>query len=470
MTISRPTRSFSRLAALVLSALLALALAPAAAQTPSPPPVAPPSTRSGTCFRIVGHGAWPRGALAAALEAAQAAARPAARIYGSRPGGDVFPRDIHLYRDPADFVCREGEITGGRFRHALAFSAFVFRNAHVALQPPLDPEVLEAAGLPRMTCRQIAHEAAHLYCFAVAPAFRDHPSWYSEGAAMWIADRVMRERGLSAGIDGDPVTATRIGIVQGMRASGRAPQLVQVIRNAVHGLASDERYAVEWAVFAFLMQGERRHPFEAALARARRMPPGRDFADRLAARVIEAFGADAMQDLDRAFGRWLAGFEPAWDEEAPALEVRGPRWTQIAFPDAPAAAWRTEAVEGKRIVFRGRLTFLPGHGASAGLLFGSGPDGHLAVTITPDATVLRAFERNTKRWVEIGRARFDPRPAGASIRFQVAVDRDEARIRVGGEERLRRSLGRRSAHGRWGVAVDEGTAVVWDRVRVRTAP
>jgi hypothetical protein len=441
--------------------LLVLAVLGAAAQETT--------TLESDRFRLICH--FEAGPLAReALAAAEAAVQGAEELYGRLRVPEAARRDIHLYRDGADYVRREGRITGGAFRHSLAFSSFLYRNAHVALQPEVPDAVLREVGLPALTRRQIAHEATHLICFVAMPSFRDHPEWFAEGGAMWVADGAMRRNRWSDGFQEDSVTSTRIVLVQKLLATGRMPPLRDVLADGLGDrVPHAERYALHWLLFTFLRRGEAARRFQQVLARARRLPGGADFPARLYGRFLDAFPPDAMDALETDFAAWVRSLRPEWDELEPSLQVQGHRWIQIAFPDRPAAAWKTAGPEKPAFSVAGELRLLEGYEREASLLLGRGSRGHVAVVLAAGGGVeLRAFHAADRRWERLARVRREDPPAGARTRFSVRVDGDRIRVVIAGSLALERSVPGWPLVGPWGVAVSEGSAAEWTGVRLRS--
>ena len=117
-----------------------------------------------------------------ALVTAEAVWPLAARIYGAGEA-DGGPFEIYLYRDADTYRRVEERVTGGRFRDHLAFTSWRSRQAFLALQPESSDAALAATGLPALTRRLVAHEAAHLVCYHAQSNYRGHPEWLAEGLA-----------------------------------------------------------------------------------------------------------------------------------------------------------------------------------------------------------------------------------------------------------------------------------------------
>ena len=69
------------------------------------------------------------------------------------------------------------------------------------------------------------------------------------------------------------------------------------------------------------------------------------YIQRLHSFIEGAIGRDELKKIDGAFEKYVRALKPQWDEVYRSLETSGPTWTQIAFPDTNAIAWRTQAVK-----------------------------------------------------------------------------------------------------------------------------
>jgi hypothetical protein len=68
---------------------------------------------------------------------------------------------------------------------------------------------------------------------------------------------------------------------------------------------------------------------------------------------VKTFDPSDFETLDGAFAAYVRSLSPKWNEVYRSLETAGDDWTQIAFPDVNAIAWRT------RPITRGGAEHLP---------------------------------------------------------------------------------------------------------------
>lgn len=398
-----------------------------------------------------------------ALDAAESIVALARETFG--PTNRERELAIHLHRESADYVRLEGRITGGVFRHNLAFSSFIYKRAHVAIQPECGTEVFRSLGLSSLTRRQIAHEAAHLMSFAAMPSYRHHPEWFSEGAAMWIAGVAMRRKRWAQSIDRDPSTSMRIVLAQRLLRERRMPTVADILAGRTRTLAADERYAIHWIFFRLLKQRAWQRRFDWVLREARALEPGRDFPDRLRERFLVAFPAKETDRMDAAMRRAIEKMKPRWEIDGTPPQVDGTTWWSIAEPDQSVAAWRVEPITKDAGRVTGHLTILPGCHDAVRLLFGRTEKGGfwgIRFSLTEGIAVAR-YDPKTRDWRSVATERSPFPQAGARVRVDVSSGR--VAVDVGGRERLAVSLPDVSIRGRWGIAAEEGAAARWSRMK-----
>lgn len=441
----------------LVSALLGLVLAPlVAAEEP------PTTVREGRWFRVVCHFRHDR-AADDALAAVEAVGPLAAKLYGlrSEPAGD--PLEVHLYFTTADYEAADRELTGGRFQRNLAFAHHESRSAHVALQPPVGEEVLDRVGLPVLTQKLLAHEAAHILRYRAMPSFRSHPMWIVDGAATELAYRALLARKRIESVEQSPLGATEIGRAKRVRKEGRLPSVGDLLLDRTDELAFYERYACRWLLFRFLASGARAEGFATVLQRLRQMGGGADFAERLRTRVVAAT-ADT-QKLDTGFGAWLDRLEPAWHERFRSLQTGGGAWMQAAFPDTNAIAWRTTPVGKEAYALGGWVEVLPGANVQMNVLLDKTDAGFVSVALRADGWLtVFDYDAKTDRWNRLGSTRHEALRAKGRVPFLLRVGEGRLAVFLEGEEALAVDVSGRAMDGPWGLGAQAGTCGLWHDV------
>jgi hypothetical protein len=418
-------------------------------------------TRDGRHGRVVVHFEDPAAAEAAfdTVVAARAAAR---RLL---PSG-ALPRrvrpTIHLYRTPADYRRAEAAITGGKFADANAFSSHARQDAHVAIEPDQDDELLRAVGLTAQTRRMIAHEAAHLALYAACENHPDHPLWLAEGFATWVADEVLSGSGVP--LAEQPLASTRMALLLGLFEKDALPTVPEVLGGDLPGLTQNEKYSVWRQLFRCLATGRSRPRLRRFLGEVTRMRAGRDLAVRLRAKLEEVVGP--LDRVDAAFRRSVHDLEPAWEQAYRMLEIREDGWIQLAFQDVNALAWRLRPVGRESFDLTGTLEILTPGSPQMNVLLARRERGFVSVAFRAgDGVTVFRFHAAADRWQRLGRSTAVVPEVGRRHAFRIRVRPDEIEIRLDGGEPLRVRTG--SVSGPWGLGVQAGGGGIWRGVQAR---
>ena len=446
-------------------ALAAFALLGTAAHaTPAPDD---PLVRDGPHFRLVCHLGDERIA-AAALETVEAIWPLASGFYGFTDAPLDPLLEVHLYRDAAAYRAAEQTLALGAFGKNLAFSSYATRAAYVALQPDLTDETLAAVGLTTQTRHLLAHEAAHLVRFRASPAYRSHPGWFGDGAAIWIEEETMLARGWSAGLDEDPYVATDAVRVQKLAAGGHLPTAENLLRDDTKGLEMYDRYAARKLLFRRLVSRRDGAAFRAAAARALQIPAGPDHATRFFDTITEPYRTEGLEELHLDYERFVRTRTPAWDETLRSLSTTGDAWTQIAFPELNALAWRRAPLGEVPYEVRGELEILPcgTRVQQMNVLLGRADDGFVSVAFVAGwgVDVMRYHSRDN-RWEKLATAPSKIVLAKRRLPFRVAVEGQRVSVRLDGNDLVAAAVKDHSMAGPWGLGVQAGGAGFWRGVR-----
>jgi hypothetical protein len=427
--------------------------------------------RTGPHFRVLCHFDDEK-AADAALETAEAIWPLASELYGLSAAPLDPPLDVHLYRRAADYLAAEREIGLGQFDKNLAFSSYETRSAYVAVQPDLTDEALAEAGITAQTRHLLAHEAAHLVRWRAAPAFRSHPDWLSDGAAIWIEEETLASRGWSAGGGEDPYVASDMIRAQRLLAGGHLPSAAGVLRDETKDMDMYDRYAIRKLLFRRLVTRNDAPAFRAALLAAWKLEDGPDFAKRFQETVLAPYAAEGLAGLDLDFEQFVRSQTPAWDEVFRSLATAGDAWLQAAFADRNAVAWRTSPVGSDAYEVRGQVEILPGSGRSQqmNLLLCRAADGFVSVSFVAGygADVFR-FHAADDRWERIAVAPTKAVQLWRRVPVRVTVDGSKLTLRIDGTDVATADVQGHPMSGPWGLGVQAGAAGVWRGIRVEKA-
>jgi hypothetical protein len=424
------------------------------------------TVRAGAHYRVICHFKSDEIA-AAALETAESAWPLAEELFGVKEAAPATPLEIHLYRSAADYEQAEAKITEGRFRANLAFAEPKTKSAHVALQPDRGDEALAALGLNAQTRRLIAHEAAHLFRYATMPNARSHPDWLADGAAGWIDDEAMTRGGFSPGSETDPYAATCMLAVQRLVQQGKPPTLDALLRDRIEDLPPNARYGLRWLLFRFMETEPRRDAWKKILLEARRLGGGKEYAEKLRTATADILGADHLPILDQEFQKYLASLKPQWEEVYRTLDTRGNVWTQMAFSDANAIAWRTEPVGKDEYGVGGALRILPGGKKQLNLLLGRDDAGFISVAfVAGDGVTLFDYHADRKDgWERLGGAEIAELALDHWTPFRVDIRRGNIEITLNERVVLTAPLRGRTMSGAWGLGAQVGSTGQWRDIK-----
>lgn len=428
--------------------------------------------RAGPHFRVLCHFDDDRCA-AAALETVEAAWPLASSLYGLPDEPLDPPLDVHLFRNAADYLAAERELSGGRFAQNLAFSSYDTRSSYVPVQPDLSDEALASVGLTAQTRHNLAHEATHLVSYRATPNFRAFPQWASEGAAVWAAAETMTARGWSAGLGEDPFVAADMVLAQKLLANGKLPTAAQVLRGETKDLGLYERYAVQSLFFRRLVTRNDGAAFRAAFLEAVRMPERPDFAERFLEAVEKTYATEGLAGLDLDHEQCVRSQTPAWDEVFRALSTAGDAWTQAAFGDHNAVAWRTAPVGAAEYEVRGQVEILPGLGKSqqANVLLGREKEtGFVSVAFFAGYGVnVFRYQAKEDRWEKLAAVPVRAVQVWRRLPFRISVAGSKLTLRVDGTEVASVEVPDHPMTGAWGLGVQAGAVAAWRGVKVEAA-
>lgn len=438
------------------------------------PKGAPPARHvlEGRHFRVLCHFEG-RKAAREALVAAEAVWAPAVEVLGKAP--ELEDKiEIHLLRDPETYREVEQAITKGKFARNFAFSSWETRAAYVTVEPVYSDALLARIGLTMQTRRTIAHEAAHLVVYHAWPNYRKHPSWLSEGIAIWAADQAFVPGGTAKLLGSRPYAAQRIGRLRDQAEAGRLPPLRDVLAwDRYRDLGFHGRYAFWWGFFRHLYIGPRADAFRRVLDSIGAMPVGGSFRGALLTAMTKAFADEdgSFDTLHADLVDFAGSLETTWEETLRTLDIRGRTWWQLAFPDKNAVCWRRRSVGLTTYRIEGMLEIQPAGLQQMNVLIGRRKElGFLSVAyrVGVGVTILQ-YDAKQDTWSTLAFGKSEKIRAKRRHRFSVEVDGKMVRALLDGAEAVRAEGVAQPLEGAWGVGVQAGGAGAWTDIRLRTA-
>ena len=446
-----------------------VAFALAASSAPASPTGPAVIEKTGPHFRVLCH-IDDDAIAAAALETVEAVWPLASSLFGL-PDEPVSPRlEVHLYRNVADYLAASRELAGNDFDRNMAFTSFETRSSYVALQPDLKDEALVRVGITSLTRQSLAHEAAHLVEFRATPNFRAVPQWLAEGSAVWIASETLVAKGWAPAREEDPFCAADMVRARQLLACGALPLAKSVLRDDVNWLDLYDRYAVQTLFFRRLVTRRDNAAFRGAVLEAMRLEPCADYAKRVRELVEAVYATEGLDGLDLDYEQFVRSQTPAWDELFRALSTSGRAWTQAAFEDHDAIAWRTEPVGLTSYSVGGEFEILPGTGEADQMNFllarnSRGDFVSLAFRAGFGVAAFR-YDAAEGQWHAIGEAPLKSVQVKRRTSFRVDVDGWTVTVRLDGVKVLTVDVKDHGMSGPWGLGVQPGAAGVWRDVKV----
>lgn len=394
-----------------------------------------------------------------AIAATDAAVAALVRQFGNiaeRPAGQVTAT-IQVYARESAYARAVRRIGAVRFEENLAVTDYERAESHVVLQPTRIGSVIQAIGLPLLTRRQIAHEAAHLWCDARWPNdYRSAPRWLREGLATWASEAAMRSLNAITRAEDDPFLSTRIVLAQ--RAAGRLTDAARPSSMQDPFAAFDvaTTYAFDWAwCRMYVDAANRRGDDVSSVAKS----------DVSIESLVKEFANRPGMSM-QALTDYVRSMRPEWEQEGRSLEIHGTDWYQMAFRDAAALAWRTRGPASVPYRIRGTLHIPDKAADHASVVFARDAQGHLAVVLRPSAGfAISEFSQKSGQWRELARAAAS-RSSSGPIQFQIVVKPGSVRLEIDGRRVCEADTGDKRLIGPWGVSVPAGGAARWHGVEV----
>ncbi|MFQ5411782.1 MAG: hypothetical protein ACE5EC_05775, partial [Phycisphaerae bacterium] len=191
-------------------------------------------------------------------------------------------------------------------------------------------------------------------------------------------------------------------------------------------------------------------------------------ATKLVTYFEESFGKEGLDRLNNEFREYVKSTQPKWREIYRALETKGKTWTQIAFAEKNAIAWRTKRIGRSTYRVTGSVEILPNDGRQMNLLLGRDGGGFISVSFVAGYGVnVFRYDSRKDQWAELAKAAVPSIRVGRKIPFEVQVDVADLKVFVGKKAILEAHAGNKDMTGPWGLGAQAGSAGRWRKVRVR---
>lgn len=368
------------------------------------------------------------------------------------------PASVVVHRDASSYQRAIRSIGAKGFEENLAVTDYDRRESHVAVQPACRSELMQRIGLPLLTRRQLAHEAAHLWCDERWPRdYRAAPRWLREGLATWASEVAMRKLGLIDKAEADPFLSTRIVLAQ--RGAARLVEFQSPSRtyDPFAGFDRQTMYALDWAYCRWRLED------------SGDSNPGESFyaTHGMSIEQLVAWFTRDSAGAMKSFAADLRSMKPEWEESGRSLEAHDAEWIQVAFSDRRATAWRRGGPSYAAYRIKGSLQWVGTSESESRVLFARDAFGYLAATFgNRNGVEISRFDERTGSWRSVARNENCSPSAGAPCEFEIVLKRGRVAIEVGGRSVCSADTPGMWIAGPWGLSVEANKAAVWRFVRI----
>lgn len=391
---------------------------------------------------------------------------------------ELFRDDFSEYEDDAmielhlqlrDYQNADKSLNDGRFRNNWSFANASAMQGHIALQPPVPTELLDAAGIPVQTKLMVGQVATHLLRYRAFPNFRSHPEWFTEGLAFYISVEAAHSVGMMGSLEDEPWTSTHIVRIAKLLEENPKVTIETILnKEDIKDVSSGREYALRGL---FLIWLDEIGALPEVIDEARRLGGGSAYVGNLNNAVAEAIAMAGVEKSDSAFRAWLGEFSPMWEERYRSLQTSGDVWMHGAFSRNNAVAWNAQELGSRDWEMTGSLKVFEGDKAQMNILLGKSDSGYISVAIGPSFGVTvfhRQYTDNGKKskWVRLIHKDMKTLELNEWSDFKISKRQGRLMIKINKERPVRIELGEIDVAGQWGLGVQNKSAGLWRDVKV----
>lgn len=376
---------------------------------------------------------------------------------------------IELHLQLQDYYNADKLLNDGRFRKNWSFANSSKMQGHIALQPPVPTELLDAAGIPVQTKLMIGQVATHLLRYRAFPNHRSHPKWFTQGMAVYVTEEAARSIGMIGSTEDEPYTSTHIvGVIETLEEHSKIGIKTILNEEDIKDVSSGREYAIRGLMMFWL---EDLGVLQGIISEARRLGGGDLYVKNLNEAVVNAIAGAGIEDSDSAFRDWLSGFSPKWDEQYRSLQTSGDVWMQGAFSRNNSVAWNSQELGERDWEMTGSFKVFDSEKTQMNILLGKSDAGYISIALGPDFGVTvfyRKYSDNGKKsnWIRLIHKDYQSIELNEWSDFKVSKRRDRLMVRINKDRAIRVELGDYDVSGPWGLGVQNKSAGLWRDVKV----
>jgi hypothetical protein len=376
---------------------------------------------------------------------------------------------IELHLQLQDYYNADERLNSGRFRKNWSFANSSEMQAHIALQPPVPTELLEAAGIPVQTKLMIGQCATHLLRYRAFPNHCSHPKWFTQGMAVYVTQEAARSIGMLGSSEDEPYTSTHIvNVLETLEEHTKIGIETILNEEDIKDVSTGREYAMRGLMMFWL---EDLGVLQDVINEARRLGGGDQYEKNLNKAVVKAIAEAGVEDGDSAFRDWLGGFSPKWHEQYRSLQTSGEVWMQGAFSRNNSVAWNSQELGERDWEMTGSFQIFDSEKTQMNILLGKSDAGYISIALGPEFGVTvfyRKYSDDGKKssWIRLIHKDIKSIELNEWSDFKVSKRRDRMLIRINKDRAIRVELGDYEVSGPWGLGVQNKSAGLWRDVEV----
>ena len=367
-----------------------------------------------------------------------------------------------------DYERMDRELNDGAFRRNWAFANGNVRQAHVALQPPLEYGVLLETGLPLQTKIQVAGAAVYLCLYRAFPNSAYQPDWLRQGLSGHLGSEALRELGIMGGIVEEPWTCEEIHAIRRLFEDKPDYDVMSILDGEEKDISTGRLGSVRDAFIAWLRDIG---AFDEMINAARQLGGGETYEQRIKQATLEAIANAGVDDPSAAFRAWIDAFEPQWREEYRSLTTHGDVWLHTAWDRNNAVCWNHETLGDRDWELTGSVKIYERDKAQLNVLLGRTETGFMSVALGPSFGVTvfhRKYAQGNEKgkWIRLENKPIDSLVMGEWVDFKITKRRDRLLIKINRERPVIIDVSDIDLNGNWGLGCQNKSAGEWRDVKV----
>lgn len=374
--------------------------------------------------------------------------------------------EMHLlqrdYENAAKALTQNGQLSND-----WAFVRTHDKQGHVALQPPVEREVLDSAGLPLQTKVQLARVAAYLCMSRAFETEAWHPDWFSEGLSNHIADEALRSMGGMGTREDEPWTGRPFFIVQ--EAFEKFPKFTtdQILSDEEKDLSNSQWYAMNGLFIDWLSEIG---ALDKLIDQADKVPASDAYPKGLETRTRTILSELGVENPDHDFKEWVSSVKPMWNQLTRSLQTTGDAWFHCAFDNTNAVCWKQEPLGDRNWEISGSIQIFEGDKSQMNVLLGQSEAGYLSVAMGPTFGVTvfhRQYTDDGKKssWNRLEHKEFQTFEKDEWVEFKITKRNDRLMIKINRERPVMVDVSKIDLSGNWGLGCQNQSAGMWRDVK-----